>query len=187
MLFNEKELKALVAGKSKQEILGEGGLLKGIVKSLIEAAMNAELEHHLGYEKHQKRPASVKNARNGRTTKTLKGDFGETEILVPRDRDATFEPQIVAKGQRRWDGFDDKIIAMYSRGMSTRDMQSALKEMYGVDVSPTLISDVTDAVMDDVHAWQARPLDAVYPIVYFDAIVVKVHDNKRIEIGRAHV
>jgi putative transposase len=108
------------------------------------------------------------------------GDFGETEIKVPRDRKATYQPQIVPKGQRRWDGFDDKIIAMYSRGMSTRDMQSALKDMYGVDVSPTLISDVTDAVMDEVHAWQARPLDAVYPIVYFDALVVKVHDNKRI-------
>lgn len=158
----------------------EVSILKGLVKSLIEAAMNAELDHHLGYEKHEKRPSSVDNARNGRSTKKVKGDFGEAEILVPRDRKASFEPKIVAKGQRRWDGFDDKIIAMYSRGMSTRDMQSALKEMYGVDVSPTLISDVTDAVMDDVRAWQSRSLDAVYPIVYFDAIVVKVHDNKRI-------
>jgi putative transposase len=180
MLFNEKELKTLVAGKSREEILGEGGILKGLVKSLIEAAMNAELDHHLGYEKHQKRPENTDNARNGRTAKKLKGDFGETEILVPRDRDASFEPKIVTKGQRRWDGFDDKIIAMYSRGMSTRDMQSALKEMYGVDVSPTLISDVTDAVMDEVRIWQSRTLDVVYPIVYFDAIVVKVHDNKRI-------
>jgi putative transposase len=180
MLFNEQELKSLVAGKSREEILGEGGILKGLVKSLIEAAMNAELDHHLGYDKHEKRPSGVNNARNGRMAKTLKGDFGETEILVPRDRNASFEPKIVSKGQRRWDGFDDKIIAMYSRGMSTRDMQSALKEMYGVDISPTLISDVTDAVMDEVHAWQARTLDSVYPIVYFDGIVVKVHENKRI-------
>lgn len=180
MLFNEKELKFLVAGKSREEILGEGGILKGLVKGLIEAAMTAELDHHLGYEKHEKRSPGADNARNGRTAKKLKGDFGEAEILVPRDRNASFEPKIVAKGQRRWDGFDDKIIAMYSRGMSTRDMQSALKEMYGVDVSPTLISDVTDAVMDDVRTWQSRTLDAVYPIVYFDAIVVKVHDNKRI-------
>ncbi len=180
MLFNEKELKALVAGKSREEILGEGGIFKGMIKSFIEAAMNAELENHLGYEKHQKRPEHVDNARNGRSSKTIKGEFGETEIDVPRDRKGDFEPKIIAKGQRRWDGFDDKIIAMYSRGMSTRDMQSALKDMYGVDISPGLISEVTDAVMDDVHAWQARPLDAVYPIVYFDAIVVKVHDNKRI-------
>jgi putative transposase len=180
MLFNEKELKTLVAGKSREEILGEGGILKVLVKSLIEAAMNAELDHHLGYEKHQKRPERSDNARNGHSAKKLKGDFGEAEILVPRDRNASFEPKIVAKGQRRWDGFDDKIIAMYSRGMSTRDMQSALKEMYGVDVSPTLISDVTDAVMDEVRVWQSRTLDAVYPIVYFDALVVKVHDNKRI-------
>jgi putative transposase len=151
-----------------------------LIKGLIEAAMNAELDHHLGYEKHEKRPPDVSNARNGRSAKKLKGDFGEAEILVPRDRDSSFEPKIVAKGQRRWDGFDDKIIAMYSRGMSTRDMQSALKEMYGVDVSPTLISDVTDAVMDEVRIWQSRTLDAVYPIVYFDALVVKVHDNKRI-------
>ena len=180
MLFNEKDLKSLVAGKSREEILGEGGILKGLIKSLIEAAMNAELDHHLGYEKHEKRPLGADNSRNGRTSKKLKGDFGEAEILVPRDRNASFEPKIVAKGQRRWDGFDDKIIAMYSRGMSTRDMQSALKEMYGVDVSPTLISDVTEAVMDEVRIWQSRTLDAVYPIVYFDAIVVKVHDNKRI-------
>lgn len=180
MLFNEKELKSLVAGKSREEILGEGGILKGLVKSLIEAAMNAELDHHLGYEKHEKRPPGTDNSRNGHSTKKVKGDFGEAEIVVPRDRNASFEPKIVGKGQRRWDGFDDKIIAMYSRGMSTRDMQSALKEMYNVDVSPGLISDVTDAVMDDVRAWQSRVLDAVYPIVYFDAIVVKVHENKRI-------
>lgn len=180
MLFNEKELKSLVAGKSREEILGDGGILKGLVKSLIEAAMNAELDHHLGYEKHEKRPPDVSNSRNGHSPKKLKGDFGEAEILVPRDRDSSFEPKIVAKGQRRWDGFDDKIITMYSRGMSTRDIQSALKEMYGVDVSPTLISDVTDAVMDEVRIWQSRTLDAVYPIVYFDALVVKVHDNKRI-------
>lgn len=180
MLFNEKELKSLVAGKNRQEILGEGGILKGLIKGLIEAAMSAEMEYHLGYEKHEKRPADTTNARNGSSTKKLKGDFGETEILVPRDRDSSFEPKIVTKGQRRWDGFDEKIIAMYSRGMSTRDMQSALKEMYGVDISPTLISDVTDAVMDEVIAWQSRTLEAVYPIVYFDAIVVKVSDNKRI-------
>ncbi len=180
MLFNEKELKSLVSGKSREEILGDGGILKGLIKSLIEAAMNAELDHHLGYQKHEKRPPDVNNARNGRSAEKLKGDFGEAEILVPRDRDSSFEPKIVAKGQRRWDGFDDKIIAMYSRGMSTRDMQSALKEMYGVDVSPTLICDVTDAVMDEVRIWQSRTLDAVYPIVYFDALVVKVHDNKRI-------
>lgn len=180
MLFNEKELKSLVTGKSREEILGEGGLLKGLIKGLIEAAMNAELEHHLGYEKHDKRLPHTTNARNGSSTKKLKGEFGEAEILVPRDRDSSFEPKIVAKGQRRWDGFDDKIIAMYSRGMSTRDMQSAIKEMYGVDISPTLISDVTDAVMDEVVAWQSRTLEPVYPIVYFDAIVVKVSDSKRI-------
>ncbi len=180
MLFNQEELKALVAGKSKEEIIGEGGILKGLIKSLVEAAMNAELDHHLGYSKHEKKPLNTNNSRNGHGTKKLKGEFGEAEIFVPRDRDSSFEPKIVAKGQRRWDGFDDKIIAMYSRGMSTRDMQSALKDMYGVDVSPTLISEVTDSVIGEVHAWQSRALDAVYPIIYFDAIVVKVHEDKRI-------
>jgi putative transposase len=141
MLFNQEELKALVAGKSKEEIIGEGGILKGLIKSLVEAAMNAELDHHLGYVKHEKKPLNTNNGRNGHGTKKLKGEFGEAEISVPRDRDSSFEPKIVAKGQRRWDGFDDKIIAMYSRGMSTRDMQSALKDMYGVDVSPALIYD----------------------------------------------
>lgn len=180
MPFDKEELKALVAGKTKEEIIGEGGILKGLIKQIVEAAMEGEMDHHLGYKKHGRRPESSLNARNGHGTKTLKGDFGETDIAVPRDRESSFSPQIVGKGQRRWDGFDDKVIAMYSRGMSTRDMQDTLKDMYGVDVSHTLISEVTDSVMDEVRAWQTRPLDSIYPIVFFDAIVVKVHENKRI-------
>ena len=162
--------------ESPEEVIGEGGLLARLTKRLIERAMAAEMTDHLGYEKNERRRGGG-NARNGTSGKTLTGTFGRMPIEVPRDRDGTFEPQIVGKRQTRFTGFDDKIISMYSRGMTTREIQQHLEEIYGVEVSPALISNVTDAVIDEVKAWQNRPLDEVYPIVYMDAVQVKVRDS----------
>lgn len=139
--------------------------------------MQAEMTDHLGYEKHDPKGRGTPNSRNGTATKTLKTDHGPMEIEVPRDRDGSFEPQLVKKRQTRFTGFDDKILSMYARGMTVRDIQGHLEELYGVDVSPDLISRVTSAVTEDVVAWQGRALDAVYPIVYLDALVVKVRDQ----------
>ncbi len=138
--------------------------------------MGAELTDHLGYEKHDPAGYGSGNARNGSSEKTLKGRDGEITIEVRRDRHGTFEPQIVKKHQTRFDGFDEKILSMYARGMTTRDIQGHPEEIYGVEVSPTLISNVTDAVAEEVKAWQSRPLEAVYPIVYLDAPHVKIRD-----------
>jgi transposase-like protein len=154
-----------------KEILGENGLLKVLQKKLVERALEAELSHHLGYEVNDK--ASGSNRRNGKGQKTVQSDSGQFAIEVPRDRDGSFEPQIVKKRQRRLAGFDEKVLSLYSGGLSTREIQIQLEELYGVEVSPTLISNVTDAVLDEVKAWRSRPLEAVYPIVYFDALVVK--------------
>ena len=164
--------------KTPEALFGEQGVAKELQKRLYEAALRGELTDHLGYEKHDR--ADNSNKRNGSSPKTLKGENGEISIDMPRDREGTFEPQLVAKRQTRFDGFDDKIIAMYARGLSTTDIQGQLKELYQVDVSSSLISSVTDAVIDEVKAWQARPLDALYPIVYLDCIVVKVRENRRI-------
>ena len=149
MPYTRESLLPLVRGKSKEDILGEGGILKTLVKDLVEAAMDAEMENHLGYSKHAtKASKSLRNSRNGYSSKKIIGDFGKAEIEVPRDRNSEFEPRIIEKHQTRFEGFDDKIIAMYARGMSTRDIQAHLKEIYGVDVSPNLISDVTAAVLE---------------------------------------
>jgi len=158
---------------SPEDILGEGGLLKQLTKSLVERALEGEMTDHLGYAKHSPIGKSMSNSRNGKTSKTIKGKNGAMKIAVPRDRDGEFEPQLIPKHQRRFDGFDDKIIAMYARGMTTRDIRDQLEELYGVDVSPTFISTVTDAVLDEVREWQNRPLDPLYPIVYLDAIRIK--------------
>src|SRR5678815_1426121 len=167
----------LLKGYEKPEdIAGENGLLKQLTKALLERAMNAELTDHLGYEKHDPAGHNSGNSRNGKSRKKLKGDFGEMPLETPRDRNGTFEPKIVAKGQTRFTGFDDKIVSMYARGMSTREITGHLEEIYGVEVSPALISNVTEAVMEEVKTWQGRPLDAVYPIVYLDALVVKIRD-----------
>lgn len=143
----------------------------------MEKALQAELTSHLGYDAGQARPEGASNGRNGYTSKTLLTDQGEVTVDVPRDREGSFEPQLVRKRERRLTGFDDRILALYARGMSVRDIKGHLQEMYGVEVSPDLISRVTDAVMEDVAAWQSRPLDSVYPIVYLDAIVVKIRDQ----------
>jgi len=165
--------------KTKEALFGEKGLVKELQKRLLQAALDGELTEHLGYEKHERSPLKD-NARNGYSNKTVKGSEGELELKVPRDREGTFEPQIVAKRQTRFDGFDDKIIAMYARGLSVEDIQQQLQELYGVDVSSSLISNVTATIIDDVKAWQSRPLDALYPIVYLDCIVVKIREDKRI-------
>jgi putative transposase len=168
--------KLLADYKKPEDIIGENGLLKQLTKALLERAMQAEMTEHLGYEKHAPAGNNSGNSRNGKTTKALKGDFGELPLETPRDRNGTFEPKIVAKGQTRFTGFDDKIVSMYARGMSTREIAGHLEEIYGVEVSPALISNVTEAVMEEVKTWQGRPLDAVYPIVYLDALVVKIRD-----------
>lgn len=155
-------------------------LTQKLVKMTVEAALGAELEEHLGYAKHDPAGRGSGNSRNGSSTKRLKGQHGEVEIQVPRDRAGTFEPQFVRKGQTRLTHMDDQILALYARGMSTRDIVAAFKEMYGADVSPTLVSKVTDQVMETVVEWQNRPLDRVYPIVYLDCIVLKVRQNKRV-------
>lgn len=155
-------------------------LSKHLLKLTVERAMHAELDEHLGYEKHDVTNKAIENSRNGYSSKTLKGNFGEVEIETPRDRNSTFEPQIIRKGQTRITGLDDQILALYARGMTTRDIAATFKEMYDADVSHTLISKVTDAVIDEVIAWQSRPLDSVYPIIYLDCIVVKCHQDKRV-------
>lgn len=167
--------------KSPEDILGEQGILKQFTKAILERALGAELTRHLGYERHDPAGYGSGNSRNGTTEKTLKGKNGEVSIEVPRDRTGTFEPQIVQKHQTRFDGFDEKILSMYARGMTTRDMQGHLQEIYGVEVSPTLISNVTDAVQEEVKSWQSRPLDAVYPILYLDALHVKIRDAGHVQ------
>lgn len=163
--------------KKPEELIGENGLLKQLTKALLERALQAEMTVHLGHEKNGAIASEGGNTRNGKSAKTIKGEFGKLPIEVPRDRDSSFDPVIIPKGQTRFAGFDDKIISLYSRGMTTREIQGHLEDIYGVDVSPSLISTVTDAVADEVKIWQNRPLDAVYPIVYMDAIRVKVRDN----------
>ena len=167
--------------KKPEDIIGENGLLKELTKAILERALAAEMTDHLGYEKHDPAGHHRGNTRNGKSPKTLKGDFGELELETPRDRQATFDPKIVAKGQTRWTGFDDKIISMYARGMTTREIQGHLEEMYQIEVSPTLISNVTDAVLEEVKLWQNRPLEELYPIVYLDALMVKVRDEGHVQ------
>jgi transposase-like protein len=156
-----------------QDILGEHGLLKQLTKRVVERALEAELTAHLGYVPHARHGGESDNSRNGKGTKTVYTETGPLDIAVPRDRNGSFAPQLVPKRQRRLEGFDDKVLALYARGLSTRDIQAHLEELYGAEVSPTLISNITDAVLDDVRTWQARPLASVYPILYFDALFVK--------------
>jgi putative transposase len=171
----------LAGARTEDEIVGPGGLLADLTRRLVERAMSAELTEHLGYEPHQEPPGGTGNTRNGSTPKTLATEHGPVAINTPRDRAGTFEPQIVPKGKRRFEGFDEKIIALYARGMSMRDIQAHLAELYGVQVGHDLISRVTDAVMDDARAWQQRPLEDVYPVLFLDALVVKVREGGTVQ------
>jgi len=164
--------------KTEDDLFGQNGVAKNLLSKTLQAILNGELTDHLGYEKSKR--SSKSNNRNGYKNKTVKMESGELEIDVPRDREGTFEPTLVKKRQTRLAGFDKKIISLYARGLSVRDIQDELKEIYNVDVSESLISNVTSAVMDEVVAWQNRPLDNIYPIVYLDCIVVKVRENKQI-------
>jgi putative transposase len=166
--------------KSPEDMFGDDGLLQQLTKAVVERALQGELTHHLGYEKHDPAGANSGNSRNGKSKKTICGKRGQIEIDVPRDRASEFEPQLIKKGQTRFDGFDDKIISMYARGMTCREIKSHLQEIYGVEVSPDFVSTVTDSVIDEVRAWQSRPLDAVYPILYLDALQVKIKDQGRV-------
>lgn len=170
----------LAQGKHPKELLAEGGLLKQLTKAIVERCLEGEMEDHLGYEKGERAGKGGENRRNGYSKKTLTTEQGDINLGIPRDRNAEFEPQVVSKRQTRLEGFDDKILAMYARGMTVRDIQAQLKEIYGTDVSPTLISNVTDGVLEEVKAWQSRPLENLYPIVFFDALVVKVRENQRV-------
>ena len=153
------------------------GLFDQFKKALLERALGAEMSHHLGYAPGQAKPEGAVNHRNGKSAKTVLTDTGALRVDVPRDREASFEPQIIGKHERRFTGFDDKIIAMYARGMTVREIQAFLAEMYSVDASPDLISRVTDEVMSEVMAWQARPLEPMYPVVFFDALRVKIRED----------
>lgn len=184
MAIRKKLLDELLEGyENPEDLLGKNGLIKQLTKSLIERALEGEMTDHLGYPKHSPLGRNRGNSRNGKSSKVLKGDLGEMPVEVPRDRvrQLADEPKIIRKRQTRFDGFDEKITAMYARGMTTRDIQAQLEEIYGVDVSPTLISNVTDEILAEVKAWQSRPLDPLYPIVYLDAIRVKARSDGHIE------
>jgi putative transposase len=174
-------LDSLLEGKQPAEILGEEGLLSELTKRLVERALEGEMTSHLGYSKHEPEGRDGGNSRNGRTRKRLQTGTRELDIEVPRDREGTFEPQLVPKRRRRLDGFDDKVLALYARGMTTREIQGYLQDLYSVEVSPQLISDVTDAVIEDVQAWQSRPLDSFYPVVYLDAIHLKLRESRHVQ------
>ena len=171
----------LLKGYEKPEdIIGESGLLKQLTKAILERALESELTHQLGYSKNSPEGRNSGNSRNGKGRKKLKTDHGELSISTPRDRNSEFDPQIIKKGQRRFTGFDDKILSMYARGMTTRDIQAHLQDIYGVEVSADLVSTVTDSVIEEVKEWQNRPLEALYPIVYFDAVRMKVRDEGQV-------
>ena len=163
--------------KGPEDLTGPDGIIKQLTAALVGRAMEAEMTEHLGYPAGDAPPEGQENRRNGSSSKRVRTGAGEVDITVPRDRDATFAPEIVPKHHRHFDGFDDKIIAMYARGMSVRDIRAQLAELYGVEVSPDLVSRVTDAVIDELKTWQQRPLDSVYCVVYLDALVVKMRDK----------
>lgn len=173
--------------RTQEDLAGPNGLLKAITKALVERILEGELTHHLGYEKSDPVGYGSGNSRNGKSRKKLTSEQGELAIAVPRDRQGTYEPQLVRKHQTRWNGMDEKIIALYSRGMTVRDIQAQLQEMYGVEVSPGLISEVTDAVLDEVKAWQNRPLESMYPVMFLDALMVKMRHEGRVENRAVYV
>jgi putative transposase len=173
-------LDQLLAGADPKTAFDPNGLLDELKKALAERVLNAEMDHHLASEE-------ADNRRNGYGRKTVVTDTGKIELEVPRDRQASFDPQLIAKYQRRFPGFDDKIVSMYARGMSTREIVGHLRDLYGIDVSPDLISAVTDAVLEEIALWQARPLEPVYPLVFFDALRVKIRDEGMVRNKAVHL
>ena len=180
--ISDELIDELLAGAStEEEIAGPGGILAQLTKRLVERAMEAELTEHVGYQPHCEPPGGGANTRNGTSLKTLITEHRKVPIEAPRDRDSSFEPQIVKKGQRRFVGFDEKILALYSRGLSVRDIEAHLQEIYGVNVGRDLISRVTDAVIDDVREWGKRPLEDIYPIVFLDCMVLKIREGGSVQ------
>ena len=174
MPISNKLIDQLLEGNSSPEdILGDDGLLKQLTKRVAERALAAEMDEHLGYSKHEVSGKNSGNSRNGKSAKTVRSVHGDIELDVPRDRNGSFDPKLVKNGEKQLNGFDDRIISLYARGMTTRDIQAHFQDAYGVEVSPTFISQVSNAVLDEVKAWQGRPLDAVYPVVYLDCLVVR--------------
>ena len=180
--LDDKKLKAfaeeLAKGIKTEKDLGE--LTSQLVKLTVETALSAELDEHLGYEKHDPAGRGTGNSRNGSYSKRIKGDHGEVDVDMPRDRDASFEPQIVRKGQTRLTQMDDQILALYAKGLTTREITEVFREMYGAEVSASLVSKVTDRVIEQITEWQARPLDPLYPVVYLDCIVLKIRQDNRV-------
>jgi putative transposase len=183
----ERLIEELSQDMTAEELLSQSGLLQELKKRLTERVLEAEMTEHLGYERHSAAGRGSGNSRNGKTSKRIIDGDSEFEIQVPRDRKGEFEPQFIRKRQVRLPGFDDKALALYARGMTTREIQQHLEELYGVSVSPSLISRVTDAVLDEVKAWQNRPLDALYPIVYLDAIHLKIRSEGRVQNQAVYV
>lgn len=182
MPISDKLIDQLLEGcNSPDDILGEAGLLKQLTKKVAERALSAEMEQHLGYAKHAPEGKNSGNSRNGKSSKKVRSVHGEVELDIPRDRNGSFEPQLVKKGDKQLNGFDDRIISLYARGMTTRDIQAHFEESYGVEVSPTFISQVTNEVLDEVKQWQQRPLDALYPVVYLDCLVVRSRDSGAVQ------
>jgi putative transposase len=180
--LSDEVVDELLAGaKTEEEIVGPGGLLAQLTRRLVERALEVELTDHLGYESHREPPGGSGNTRNGKSAKKLVTEHGQVQIDAPRDREGSFEPKLVRKRQRRFEGFDEKILALYSRGMSTRDIEAHLRELYGVSVGRDLISRVTEAVMDDVREWQQRPLEDVYPVLFLDCMMVKIRNGGSVQ------
>jgi putative transposase len=186
--FSPEILDQILTGYSQpSDLTSADGIIQRLKKALIERALGAELSSHLGYEKGDPAGRGSGNSRNGTSAKTVLTEDGEVQIEVPRDRAGTFEPLLIAKGQTRFEGFDDKIISLYARGMTVREIQGHLAELYGTDVSPDFISKVTDAVLEEVREWQSRPLDPVYPVVFFDALRVKIRDEGMVKNKAVYV
>ncbi|WP_286241209.1 IS256 family transposase [Neptuniibacter halophilus] len=182
MPISDELIAQLLEGcSSPDDILGEDGLLKQLTKKVAERVLDVEMNEHLGYAKNEPSGKNSGNSRNGKSRKSVRSIHGDIELEVPRDRNGTFEPMLVRKGEKQLNGFDDRIISFYARGMTTRDIQAHFQDTYGVEVSPTFISQVTNAVMDEVTAWQSRPLDSIYPIVYLDALVVRSRDSGAVQ------
>ena len=186
--ISDEVLDALLGGaRTSEEIAGPDGVLAQLTRRLLNRALEAELSAHLGYPAGQAPPGGAGNARNGRPGKTVLTDQGPLRIRSPRDRNGTFEPQIVKKRQTRWVGFDDRVISLYARGLTVREIQGHLAEIYGTEVSPDVISKITDAVLADAKAWQNRPLERIYAIVYLDALVVKIRDGHAVHNHACYV